>query len=259
MPKSQFNFLQNAPSPLRWAMGLITALAAFGIVLLLPPNHRAPYLVAYPGVVLSAWFFGVGAGIVCAVASGAIIEYLVFYSHTVPIRPVLNESGYRLVTFVVASVAVTWLSQQVSRLREHNATEELRRELELAAVEQRLSEERERAQTALHERETRLQMALRGGQIGLWDLDLASGSLLWSDEHFRILGLEPGSVPPSYELLQNAIHPEDRAAMEALYQNTLAEGRSLYCEYRVVRPDGTLAWVEAEGQYELNAAGKPVR
>lgn len=68
-------------------MGLITALASFGIVLLLPPSHRAPYLFAYSGVVLSAWFFGVGAGIACAVTSGAIIEYFVFYSHTAQYCP----------------------------------------------------------------------------------------------------------------------------------------------------------------------------
>lgn len=62
-------------------------------------------------------------------------------------------------------------------------------------------------------------------------------------------------MTPSYELMRDAIHSEDRPVMEALYQRTLAEGKSLYCEYRVVRPDGTIAWVEAEGQCELNAAG----
>jgi PAS domain S-box-containing protein len=259
IPKSQFSFLQTASPPVRWSMGVITALATFGIVLLLPPSHRAPYIIAYPGVVLSAWFFGVGAGIACAVASGAIIEFFVFYSHTVAVQPMPQQSIYRLSAFVFASVTVTWLSQQIARLRQQNATEDLSRKLELAAVEQRLAEERERAQAALHERETRLQMALRGGQIGLWDLDLEDGSLLWSDEHYRVLGLEPGSVPPSYEVMRDAIHPDDRAAMEALFHSTQVEGKPIYCEYRVVRPDGTVAWVEAEGVYELNAAGKPVR
>ncbi|MBV8114538.1 MAG: PAS domain-containing protein [Silvibacterium sp.] len=260
MLKSQLNLLQTESPPVRWAMGLITALAAFGIALLLPPSHRALYLIAYPGVVLSAWLFGVGAGVTCAIASGTIIELFAHYSHLVVVhRSIPSGSPSRLIVFVIGSVTVTWLTQQVSNLRQQNATEELRRQLELGAAEQRLAEERQRADMALHERETRLQMALRAGQIGLWDRDLETGALLWSDEHYRILGLEPGSVPPSYEVMHNAIHPEDRDAMDARYKSTLAEGKPLYSEYRVLRPDGTVAWVEAEGQYELDAAGKPVR
>ena len=240
-------------------MGLIVALVAFGIALLLPPGHRPAYLVAYPGVVLSGWFFGVGAAITCAVTSGTVIELFSLYSKMAFFRPFPQGNTYRLFLFVIGSIAVAWLSQQISRLRQQNATEDLRRRLELADVEQKFAEERLRAHAALHERETRLQMALHGGQIGLWDLDVVTGSLLWSDEHYRILGLQPGSVPPSYEIMRDAIHPEDRPAMEALFRSTLADGKPVYCEYRVVRPDGSVAWVEAEGQYELNSEGKPVR
>lgn len=259
MLKSQLNLLQTASPPVRWGMGLFTALAAFGIALLLPPSHRASYLIAYPGVVLSAWLFGVGAGVTCAIASGTVIELFAHYSHLVINRPIPSGSPYRLILFVIGSVTVTWLSYQISNLRQENATDELRRQLELAAAEQKLAEERQRGELALHERETRLQMALRGGQIGLWDRDLETGGLLWSDEHYRILGLDPGSVPPSYEVMRDAIHPDDREAMDALYKRSLPEGKPLYVEYRVLRPDGTVAWVEAEGQYELNAVGKPVR
>ncbi len=259
MAKAQFNFLQDAAPPVRWALGLVAALAAFGMALLVPASHRPPYLFAYPAVVLSAWFFGVGAAISCAVTSGAVIELFALYGHLTAFQLVPQHSAYRLLVFLVGSITVTWLTQQISRLREQKATEELRRQLEVAAVEQRLADERVRAQVALRERETRLQMALRGGQIGLWDLDIATGSLLWSDEHYRILGLEPGCVPPSYEVMRDAIHPDDRAAMEKLFHSTRAEGKSLYCEYRVVRPDGSVAWVEAEGQYEVNSAGESVR
>ena len=259
MPRSRLNFLITAPPLIRWAMGLIAAVLAFLVVLLLPPTHRLPYLVAYPGVVLSAWFFGRGAAITCAVASGAIIEYFAFYTHIVVVRPLPQQSLYRLSFFVVGSVAVAWLSQEISQLRQRNDTEELKRQLAAAAAERSLAEERERAQMAVHARETRLQMALTGGQIGLWDRDLEHGSILWSDEHYRILGFEPGSVTASYEVMRDAIHPDDREAMEALFHETQAQGKPLYCEYRVLRPDGTLAWVEAHAQYELNAEGRAVR
>ncbi|MBV8629429.1 MAG: hypothetical protein JOZ83_00800, partial [Silvibacterium sp.] len=116
MLKSQLSFLHTSIPPLRWAMGLVTAFVAFGIVLLLPPTHRAPYLIAYPGVVLSAWFFGVGAGIACAVVFGAITEYARFHGYLAVIRPIPDGSTYRLFLFIVGSVTVAWLCQQVSRL-----------------------------------------------------------------------------------------------------------------------------------------------
>lgn len=259
MSKSQFDFLRNVPRSLSWTLGLIPAALAFLIILLLPPDHRSPYLIAYPGVVLSAWLFGVGAGVTCAVASGALIEYFVFYTQMVPVRPIPQESGYRLLIFIVGSVAVGWLSQEVSRLRQRNETEGLKGQLETAAVERKLAEERETAQLAVHERETRLQMALKGGHVGLWDRDFEHDTVLWSDEHYRILGFEPGSVPASYELMLSAIHPEDREAVEAMFFESKAEGRPLYCEYRVVRPDGSVRWIEAQAQYERNGEGKTVR
>jgi PAS domain S-box-containing protein len=240
-------------------LGLIPPVICFLISLLLPPAHRVPYLIAYPGVVLSAWFFGVGAGVTSAVASGVIIEYFAHYTHLLGVSPLREQSEYRLLVFIVGSVAVGWLSQEVSRLRQRNETEGLKRQLEVVAAERRLAEEREHAQLAVHKRETRLQMALRGGHVGLWDRDLETDSVLWSDEHYRILGFEPGSVPPSYDVMQAAIHPDDRDAMEALYLETKASGQPFYCEYRVLRPDGSVRWVEAQAQYELNAEGKAIR
>jgi len=259
MSKNQFDFLKNAPRPLRWMMGLIPSVLCFVITLLVQPAHRLPYLIAYPGVVLSAWFFGVGAGVTSALASGIIIEYFALYTHLLAVSPLREASEYRLAVFIIGSVAVGWFSQEISRLRQQNETEELKRQLEMAAAERRLAEERERAQLALHERETRLQMALKGGHVGLWDRDLEHDTVLWSDEHYRILGFEPGSVPASYEVMRSAIHPEDREAIEALFVDTKAQGRPLYCEYRVVHPDGSVHWIEAQAQYELNADGKAVR
>ena len=259
MSKSQFDFLRNAPRPLRWMMGLIPSVLCFVITLLVHPAHRLPYLIAYPGVVLSAWFFGVGAGVTSALASGIIIEYFALYTHLLAVSPMPEQSEYRLAVFIIGSVAVGWFSQEISRLRQRNETEGLKRQLEAAAAERKLAEERERAQLAVHERETRLQMALKGGHVGLWDRDFEHDTVLWSDEHYRILGFEPGSVPASYEVMRSAIHPEDRDAIEALFLDTKAGGLPLYCEYRVVRPDGSIRWIEAQAQYELNAEGKAVR
>jgi PAS domain S-box-containing protein len=247
------------PPPYRWLMGLIPAAISLAIILLLPAEHRLPYLIAYPGVVLSAWLWGVGAGIVCAASTGAAIEYLIYSLKIVKVIPLPEGSSLRLVVFICGSAVVVWLVQEISRLRERAETIELKRQLEQAAAERKLTEERERTAAEVRSRETRLQMALEGGHVGLWDNDLEHGIVRWSDEHYRILGLEPGAASPSYALMQSAIHPEDREVQAQLFRETRDAGLPFRCEYRIIWPDGSVRWVEAQAQYERNGEGKPVR
>jgi PAS domain S-box-containing protein len=259
MPEKWRYSLRAMPLPLRWLLGLIPAVLSLLILLLLPPDERSPYLLAYPAVVLSAWFFGLGAGTVCAVASGAMIEYFVYIPRLVPpgIRP--EGSLTRLCIFVFGSFLVSWVVEHASWLRQRTQTVELRRELDKAEAERQLAEERSISRVAVHERESRLQIALEGGHVALWDSDLETGHVLWSDEHYRILGLEPGSVPAGYETLRKSTYPEDQQAMDDLYREAMAAARPLVCEYRVVWPDGTIRWVEAQAKYETDDSGKAVR
>ena len=240
-------------------MGLIPAAVSLAIIVLLPTDHRLPYLIAYPGVVVSAWLWGVGGGIVCAVATGASIEYFVYTLKLVEVTSLHAGSGLRLTVFIFCSAVVVWLVQEISRLRERAETIELKRQLEQAAAERKLTEERARTAAEVRNRETRLQMALEGGHVGLWDNDLEHNLVQWSDEHFRILGLEPGTVPASYALMQSVIHPDDRAEQAKLFHESCDAGKPFRCEYRVVWPDGTVRHVEAQARYECNAEGRAVR
>ena len=51
-------------------------------------------------------------------------------------------------------------------------------------------------------------------RIGSWEWDIPANVVWWSDELFRIYGLEPGAVVPSYEGFLNYVHPDDRAAVD---------------------------------------------
>ena len=253
------HFLQEMSAPMRWLMGLVPAAIAMAVLLLIPPHDRTPYLIAYPFVVLSAWYLGLGGGAVCAIASGVSIEYFIYFSHAIPHEQVAQASPVRLVIFIVGSVLVGGLLRQASTLRRRADTQDLRLEIERLAANRRLSQELSSAATAVRERETRLQMALEGGHVGLWDNDLAHGRVAWSDEHYRILGFEPRSVPASYETVRAATHPEDRAEMDRLFKETMAAGRPFCCEYRVIWPDGSVHWVEAQAKYESDERGEVVR
>jgi len=119
--------------------------------------------------------------------------------------------------------------------------------------------ERRRAEEALRESERRLNEAQRLARVGSWEWDLVADRGQWSDEHFRLLGVEPGTREPGYELLLESIHPDDRAAHQAAVAAAIAGGGVLDSQYRVLHPDGTVLHLHSRGQVTFDAAGRPVR
>jgi PAS domain S-box-containing protein len=72
--------------------------------------------------------------------------------------------------------------------------------------------------------EAHLHRAQAMARIGSWERDLATGQTWWSDELFRLLGLEPGTSDPSFEAFLSVVHPEDRAALVAAFERGRAKG-----------------------------------
>src|SRR5262245_41801438 len=75
--------------------------------------------------------------------------------------------------------------------------------------------------------------------VGSWELDLASGRLTWSDQMFRILGLEPRSIDPTVDGYFSMVHPEDRSRIKEAIERTLRQRTSFDHEERVLCPDGS--------------------
>jgi len=96
--------------------------------------------------------------------------------------------------------------------------------------------ERKKAERELRESEKRLNRSQEIAHLGSWELDLATNRLSWSDEVYRIFGLKPQEFGATYEAFLDAVHPDDRSAVDAAYSSSLAEGRDNYeIEHRVVR------------------------
>jgi PAS domain S-box-containing protein len=107
-----------------------------------------------------------------------------------------------------------------------------------------------------HNRE-RLNMALEAGQMGTWDFEVATGKLVWSENHFRLFGLEPNSCVPTAEMFSSRIHPADRADFDAVIAAAMANHQDYSVQYRVIWPDGTEHWLEARGRVSVQD-GKPI-
>ena len=94
---------------------------------------------------------------------------------------------------------------------------------------------------------------------GTWEWDIAANTVKWSDQLFRIFGLEPGAIGPSYEGFLERIHPEDREAVEARNRKAFTDHEPFEDVNRAVREDGGVILVRMKGEVILDAEGLPLR
>jgi PAS domain S-box-containing protein len=119
--------------------------------------------------------------------------------------------------------------------------------------------ERRLADEALREAQYHLAEAQQRAHLGIVVRVLAENKVYWSDEVFRLLGYEPGSVTPSRELLLQAIHPEDRMRMARALKKAETEGKGDTFVFRVVHPDGMVRILQGQGGVILDDRGKPAK
>lgn len=113
-----------------------------------------------------------------------------------------------------------------------------------------------RARAELRRGEQRLNEAQRLAQLGSWELDLVSGTLHWSAEIYRIFEIDPLRFGATYEAFLNAIHPEDREAVNDAYTVSLATRSPYRITHRLLFADGRVKWVEERCESVFDAAGK---
>ncbi|MFN6461050.1 MAG: PAS domain S-box protein [Nostoc sp. DedVER02] len=117
---------------------------------------------------------------------------------------------------------------------------------------------RKQTEAALAKSEEQLRLTLEFNHIGIWDWNVETGEVIWNDNHFRLLGLEP-ETSASYQLWRNCVHLEDVDRIEQAVSNALTEHSNFEDEYRVIYPDGSLHWLTGKGRGVYNQAGKAVR
>jgi PAS domain S-box-containing protein len=96
-----------------------------------------------------------------------------------------------------------------------------------------------------------LEAAQRIAAVGSWENRLRRNRITWSDEIYRIFGITRDDFGATFDAFVERIHPDDRAAMQAAHEATVAGQGPLDIEHRIVRPDGTVRYVRERGELFL--------
>ena len=118
--------------------------------------------------------------------------------------------------------------------------------------------ERRTAEELLERHRRQLIEAQSVGGFGSWEWDLATDSVEWSDEMYRIYGIEPGCVS-NVDDIRPLAHPDDRAHADEVVRVAQSNHEPFVHEFRIVRPDGTIRVIESRGEVVLGDDGTPLR
>jgi PAS domain S-box-containing protein len=123
---------------------------------------------------------------------------------------------------------------------------------------QRLQSEQAAQFGELRETQRRLIEAQRIGRMGNWELDLRGGRIWWSDEVYVLFGVAPGDFDGTIAGFSRLLHPEDQALLKPARDTALRDGAVMDVEYRIIKPDGSLAWMHEIAEARRDDSGEPI-
>ena len=200
-------------------------------------SYLRPYtwFFFFPAVFLSTQIGGNLCGIIATITSASLVWLFLIPPHLSLIK---TENRFYLTAFIFIGTGILYTYLQ-ARLRR---TEKLRR----------------RAEVDLKRREAQMEFAQRVGNFGSWYLDLRRHKVHWSDEVYRILGLEPGQVSLEGEGIMNYMHPDDRARVRATFDEALRTGTGYTINYRIIWPDKSVHHIQSIGKVVMGRSGRPI-
>ncbi len=123
----------------------------------------------------------------------------------------------------------------------------------------RLLAERKQIEDDLIKGQRRLLEFQAIAELGSWELDLVENELWWSDEVYRIFGVDPESFGATYEAFLGFVHPDDQELVNTAYTRSVEKNIPYEVIHRVVRPDGTIRVVRERSEEIKDESGKAIR
>lgn len=130
---------------------------------------------------------------------------------------------------------------------------------EQGTTEVRKYPEQKRTQILLSESEQRLHLALQGGDMGIWDWDIASDHIIWSEEVAGLFGLADSLLPRTFKEFLPLVFPDDRNMMAQAVRLTLEDNAPFVLDHRILLHSGEVRWLSCKGQVIRNHQGRAQR
>jgi PAS domain S-box-containing protein len=105
----------------------------------------------------------------------------------------------------------------------------------------------------------RLDLAAHGAHLGIWDWDIVRNELLWDDRMYELYGVKADEFGGTHEAWLNRVHADDRSFCDDAIQRVLGGEKEYDIDFRVLRPDGTIRVIRANGQIVRDPWGTPIR
>ncbi len=118
--------------------------------------------------------------------------------------------------------------------------------------------EHDALQAALETGGDQLREAQSVAKVGIWEWDIPTNQVRWSDELYRIFGISPQAFPGTYEGYLAAVHPDDRALVTASVDKSLQTLEPFDFAHRCVLPGGAVRWLQCRGRVR-SVDGRPIR
>ncbi|QLE48495.1 PAS domain S-box protein [Nostoc sp. C057] len=119
--------------------------------------------------------------------------------------------------------------------------------------------QRQQLEVILKDSEERLRLALDVSQMGLWDWNILTNQVIWSENYELLFGLLPSSFDGPYETFQKCVYPEDKQSVMQGIGQALAQKTDYNDEFRIIRSDQSVHWISAKGKFIYDEQGKAVR
>jgi PAS domain S-box-containing protein len=159
--------------------------------------------------------------------------------------PILSLEGHALGTF-----ALYYREPRTPTPEEYNVIEQFR---DIASI----AIERTQAEDALRRSQAYLAEAQRLSLTGSFSWRPASGAITWSEQTYRIFGLDPG-VKPTLEEIRQRIHPDDAAFYQQVVERATREGKDFAFEHRLQLPDGSVKHLQIVAHRSPNQSSDAV-
>lgn len=116
--------------------------------------------------------------------------------------------------------------------------------------------EKERRLEEIQQSESKLKEATEIANLGYWRLDYETNKLTWSDEVYKIWGVNPNKFEVSFDSFFKTIHPEDIEEFNRANDDAISGKRELNFVHRIYRPDKSIRWVRERGRLKYDESGK---